>query len=195
MEPLELTTELDAVNAMLASIGESSVTDVDSSFEDAAIARDLLRRVSRAFQLKGWTFNTDKDATLAPNNTGEIVVPANTLKMLPNGGEGYVLRGLKVYDPATRTNIFTTSFSADLVLYLAWDDLPEAARVFLYTRAARQFQDKMGNDNELRRINLADENSTWAAFLDYEAEQAQYNAFTSNNTITRMKRYRGSAQG
>jgi hypothetical protein len=192
MEPLELTTELDAVNAMLASIGESSVADIDSSFEDAAIARDLLRRISRQFQLKGWTFNTDEGATLAPNTDGEIVVPSSTLKMEPLGGEKYVLRGFKVYDRVNRTTIFTTSFTANLTTLLPWDELPEAARQFLYMRGARRFQDFMGNDNELRRIQAADEQSAWAAFLDYEAEQAQYNAFTANTTLQRMRQYRNS---
>lgn len=190
MEPLELTTELEAVNAMLASIGESPVASMDDAFVDAGLARELLAQASRQMQSRGWEWNTDREMTLAPNATGEIIVPASTLRMMPLNGETYVLRGLRVYDRDNRTYIFTTSFTADIVSFLGWEDLPEPARVFAYMRAARRFQDRLGADNEQRRILAADEQGAWSNLQEYEAEVGQYNAIRSDRVIQRMGRYR-----
>ena len=44
------TTELEAVNVMLAGIGEAEVTTLeDETIEDATMALSILRQVSREF--------------------------------------------------------------------------------------------------------------------------------------------------
>lgn len=189
----DLTTELDAVNAVLASIGEAPVANLDDSFVDAQAAYSLLVSVNRQLQLRGWTWNTEETVTLSPQTNGKIIVPYNTLKMIPLGGEGYILRGSEVYDPATRSNTFTTGFDAQLVLLLPWEQIPEPGRQFIYLRAARRFQDRLQNDASLRRVSQADEMAAWAAYLEFEAEQAQYNVMANQNyIIPRMKRRRNA---
>lgn len=189
----ELTTELDAVNAVLASIGEAPVPSLDNAFVDAQAAHTLLRDVSRQLQLRGWTWNTEQEYALTPTNTGEIFLPTNTLKMVPSGGETYVQRGLRVYDPVEQSYLFTTGFTATLTLFLDWELLPEPARTFLYLRAARRFQDRLQDSESLRRIQREDELAAWASFLEFEAEQAQYNMMSNQRyIIPRMKRRRNA---
>ena len=47
VEILTPTTELEAVNAMLASIGEAPADSLDDSITDAQLARQLLTQESR----------------------------------------------------------------------------------------------------------------------------------------------------
>ena len=56
MKTLAQTTELDAVNIMLNTIGESPVNSLDDGLPvaDAAIARSVLREVTIDVQSPGW---------------------------------------------------------------------------------------------------------------------------------------------
>ena len=58
------TTELEAVNIMLSTIGEAPVNNLDSGLVDAETAETILKNVSRDVQSHGWNFNSEPDYTL-----------------------------------------------------------------------------------------------------------------------------------
>jgi hypothetical protein len=68
---LALTTELEAVNAMLSSAGEAPLpTGTDLSIataSDVVTALNILRNAARTVQSMGWKFNTEFGFQLAPN--------------------------------------------------------------------------------------------------------------------------------
>ena len=49
--------ELQAVNQILASVGQAPVTTLEQTNPDVSIALDTLRQVSREVQAEGWSFN------------------------------------------------------------------------------------------------------------------------------------------
>jgi hypothetical protein len=64
---LTLTTELDAVNLMLSTIGEAPINDLSASgLGDVAAAKTRLALTSRSIQTAGWHFNTEIDYELSP---------------------------------------------------------------------------------------------------------------------------------
>jgi len=186
IELLDLTTELDAVNAMLASVGESPVSSISGDFVDASVAQQLLTQESRRTQLHGWTFNTDLGRILSPDNDGIIYIDKNVLKFITQD-TNIVHRKDRLYDRSTQSDVFTSTVTADLVVFLPWDFLPEALRTFIYMRASRRFQNRLNGVAEDARFMTADEKSAWAGLLNAEAEVAQYNALTSNLLTQRMK--------
>jgi hypothetical protein len=184
---LELTTELDAVNAILASVGESPITTLENAFVDAEMARDLLRQRLRACQLQGWTFNTDTNVALTPDNLGIIYLPPTTLKYTFED-TNLVVRGGKLYDRSKQTYTFTASVTAlTLVSLIAFEDCPEAMRLFTTIQAGRRFQDRYQGDQSLHQFQGRDEVSAWASLLNYEADVAQWNVHNNNALIARMK--------
>lgn len=184
------TDELEAVNAILATIRETPVDSLESGASDADIALALLRAVSKQFQTTGWTFNTDKEVTLAINNDGEVPLPANVLRVISQD-PNHVQRGLKLYDRSLHTYQFTTAPVADLVTGLSFDLLPEPARAFITVRAARRFVDRSENDQVAHSFTVQDEVSAWSSWLNYEAEIAQWNVLTATGSLSqRMKQYR-----
>jgi hypothetical protein len=64
------TTELELVNAMLATIGEApldSSTDLDTpATEDVAQALQMVKRIMRSTLVKKWTFNTELSYRINP---------------------------------------------------------------------------------------------------------------------------------
>lgn len=188
MSVITPTSELEAVNAILASIGEAPVETLDGPFTDAEIAQDLLKQESRGVQTQGFTFNTERSVTLTPDSYGVIHLPQNILRFIYTD-RSIVQRGFRLYDATNHTYEFTSSVECDLVLALPYDELPEALRRFLYFRAGRIFQDRFGGDRILHQFNYQDELGAWAAFQNYEAEVGGYNVFTSpsNALLQRLK--------
>lgn len=83
---LALTTELEAVNAMLSAIGEPPLpagTDLSIATQaDVVMALNLLRNTTRDVQSMGWKFNTEHGFQLAPTATYDWVDSAGLHTML-----------------------------------------------------------------------------------------------------------------
>lgn len=187
-ELLELTTELDAVNAILGAVGESPINDFDDNFTDASIARNLLRQESRRFQAKGWTFNTEVGVVLSPANDGSISLPRNTLQVkLQDTTNNIVQRGFRLYDRTAQSYVFTETQTVDLVLALNFEEMPETARQYITIKAGRMFQDQYQGDDAQHRFKARDEVAAWAAWQNYEAEVAKHNVLSNFALITRIK--------
>jgi hypothetical protein len=140
---LQPTTELEAVNAMLDSIGEQPITSlIDIEAADAGTALRRLTQTSKSVQQIGWHWNTDEDVSIAPNGEGELVLPSNTLKVVrsPYESTPLVQRGLRLYDPKNHTYTFTKPYKATLVVALPFEEMPEAARQYVMLKATEIFQ-------------------------------------------------------
>jgi len=185
---LELTTELDAINAILGAVGESPINSFDDNFTDASIARQLLRQESRRFQSIGWTFNTETGVILSPDGAGEIHLPRNTLQVkLQDTTNSIVQRGYRLYDRTTRSFVFTEDQTVDMIMLIDFEEIPEAARQYLTIKSGRIFQDQYQGDDNQHRFKARDEVSAWATWQNYEAEVAKHNVLSNFALISRIK--------
>lgn len=189
MAEITPTTELEAVNMMLASIGESPIATLNDGFVDADLARNYLAQVSKATQLQGWAFNTLYNYTLTPDNDGYINLPQNTLKVVVPGERRYTQRGSKLYDNESHTDVFTSSVIVNLVIALEFSQLSEALRQYLYTAAGRRFQDNMAAEPSIHSISKEDELRAKANFWNEVAEEENYNVTEQSPTVVRIKGY------
>jgi hypothetical protein len=189
-DTLNLTTELEAVNAILASVGESPVSSIDGQFVDAVVARNLLREEMRKIQTLGWTWNTDKEVEYSPDNSGNITLPLNILRIVFEDAN-LVARGTKLYDRANHTYTFTEAQTAlEVISLLPFEEMPEALRTVSYMRAGRRFQDRLQGDQALHEFQLRDEQIAWTSAINDEAQKARWNFVANDTLIQRMKSYR-----
>lgn len=187
------TTELEAVNLMLQTIGESPVNTLeDVGVVDAVVALSILQMASRQVQLIGWHWNTEDDFPLAPSfPEGEIRLPSNTLKVDTSQADAsfdLVQRGTRLYDRVNHTYTIGRTIRVEIVVFLPFDELPEAARAYIAIRAARQFQEKVVGSDVLRGFTKLDEMQAMAALLDAEAETQDFNILTGNESVARILR-------
>lgn len=185
---LSLTTELDAVNTMLGTIGESPISSLDAAtgVVDAVTARQVLNEISIQVQEEGWHFNTETNFELTPTSTGEIFVPANTLEVDTVDQDRFTdvaLRGLRLYDRTNKTYVFSKSLRCELILLLDWTDLPQAARHYIMIRAARVFQQRVVGSETLNGFTSQDEARARAVIQRYDAKTADYNILTDNYDV------------
>jgi hypothetical protein len=184
------TTELEAVNAMLDSIGEAPIDSlIDIEAPDAGTALRRLRIVSKAVQLIGWEWNTDEDVVITPDSNGFLVLPANTLKVIATSSDSRVKltqRGNKLYDRTNQTDVFTSSVKATLITALLFEDLPEAARQYIMLTAAEKFQEGAVGSAQLDKFA---EQARMAALQSLEAAESEvgrYNILTDNWDSARL---------
>ena len=187
---LTVTSKLEAVNTMLTSIGEIPVSSITSSTtNDVSIAIQILDHVSREVQSRGWFFNTDINYSLVPNNSNQIALPANALRVeLAESSRlhNYVERNRKLYDRVNNTYTITNTVKVNIVFLLDFEELPEVARHYIMIRASRIFQDRMLVSAELHKFHEVDELQAYMNLKETEGDIGRHNILTGNYDVYRV---------
>src|SRR6056300_1342298 len=178
-----VSTELDAVNQILSSVGQAPVTTLDLQNPEVSIVLNTLREINRQVQAEGWIFNTEGEYELTPDSeTNQILYPFNMLQIDTNqpyhkNKYDVVKRGNKLYDRLKHTYTFTDSIKADVVWYFDFTDVPAAVQAYITARAARMCATKMVGDRELNGLLQEQELQTRAAAIEYDCNQGDYSMF------------------
>lgn len=187
MDELTPTTELEAVNAMLATIGEAPVNTLDATgLDDASEAYKRLLLSSRAVQARGWYWNTDYELRLSPTGDGTIALPANWLKVKTSKCDTHrrlVPRAGKLYDPKAHSFTFTGPVTVDLVSILDFEGLPEVARQSIFISAARVFQQQWVGSDTLNQFTAVNEQQAWGALVSDDIENSKLNMLTGSASV------------
>jgi hypothetical protein len=124
------TPQLDAVNDMLAILGELPVNDLLSSHPLVPTALRDLRTASELLQTQRWWFNTET-VTLQPQvGTKHILLPADTLAADPyDAAPRTAVRGNLLYNSDTGSIEWDKAVTLRLHRMLPFDELPLLARM------------------------------------------------------------------
>ena len=193
-------TELDAINRMLAVIGEAPIDSLSSiqvnEITDSALARRTLAEVNRDVQSEGWSWNTDESVEIGATAQDEFVLPSDTLQAHFSPAQysdcQYVQRGLKIWDRQKQTYAFADDvggqlYISQLIRQLDWDQLPHQAQEYISIRAARIYSDRFTNSTVIFSYTSGDE--TYARGMLIRSEQNNLN----NNLL--WGNARGMGQG
>lgn len=184
------TSELDAVNLMLSTIGEAPINDLSASgLGDVSAAKTRLHNVSRKVQTEGWHFNTEIDYELSPTVDGFLILPSNTLKCDTTkeyNDMDVAWRGSKLYDRKRHTFVFTDPLKVELVIFLAFEELPESARNFISIKAAREFQSSVLGSPDLEAFTQDDEYEARALLMDAEGDSADNNMLSGSYSVANI---------
>jgi hypothetical protein len=178
-----VSTELDAVNQILSSVGQAPVTTLDLQNPEVSIVLNTLREVNKQVQSEGWIFNTEREYKLSPDSsTQEILYPSNMLQIDTNKEKhradyDVVRRNGKLYDRLNHTYTFTQDIYADIVWYFDFTDVPPAIQTYIVARAARMSAIKMIGDQEINKLLAEQEIQTRAAAIEYDCNQGDYSMF------------------
>ena len=178
--------ELQAVNQILASVGQAPVTTLEQTNPDVAIAYNTLQQVSREVQAEGWTFNREYRYPLTPNDQGEIEIPDNMLQLdLSNAPCDHknrkydpIRRDGKLYDRMHHTFEWKQDkYYFDVVWLFDWLDLPQPIQNFIVARAAAITSGRIIGDGGQYHLLAQQEAYTRALAMEYETQQGDYSFF------------------
>jgi len=183
-----VSTELDAVNSILMSVGESPVNTLTVQSPEVAIAQKTLRQVCREIQAEGWSYNTENEYPIDTDTNNQVIVPNNVLQMdlniFQHGKDYDVVRRsdngvMKVYDKKNHTFTFENcdKLYFDMIWMLDFEDLPQAFKDYVTVRASRIASNRMVNNPQSSKLIEQDEAGARALALEYETKQADHNIF------------------
>ena len=187
-------TKLDAVNDILAAIGEDPVNSLNDGLPDADLAKRALDRILVRTQTRGWWFNREPEARLYPNVDGHIEMPTDVLDFHPIRGDAnrlFSVRGGTLYDRKERTDEFGEPVDLYLVRLLDWEDLPQVFTSYVITKAARHFQDNRLGSQTHHQYQKGDEQEAYAMLMEKEVDNEPANMTRdSHSTMDIAGRFR-----
>ncbi|MBA58509.1 MAG: phage tail protein [Gammaproteobacteria bacterium] len=198
MGQLYPTTELEAVNTIISTIGEAPVSTLENnSLEDVTAAKNILDETVVDVQSTGWNFNREYNFKINPDTDGNVNIPANAVYAdSSNRGntadKDVVIRGTKLYDRENQTFTFTDAQYVDLILILPWDDLPQPARRLITIKAARRFQNRVFGSDSLNGFTQIDETEALVQLEQSDSRSEDANMLTGNWGVYRVLRRTGS---
>ena len=186
--PYGVSTELDAVNSILMSVGETPVNTLTVQSPEVAIAQKTLRQVCREIQAEGWSYNTENEYPIQLDTNNQCIIPNNVLQLdlniFQHGKDYDVVRRsdngvMKVYDKKGHTFTFENcdKLFFDIVWMLDFEDLPQAFKDYITTRASRIASNRMVNSQPSAKLLEADEAAARALAVEYEMKQSDHNIF------------------
>lgn len=178
-------TELNAINEVLAAVGQAPVTTLDQTNPDVSIIQQTLKNVSREVQSEGWHFNKEYNYKLTPQADQTIPITDNMLQVdlstRHHGSRDVVRRDGKLYDkwkePRTDAYKFDDAVYADIVWYFDWLDLPAAIQDYIIARTATLSSTRLVGDPDQFQILQVREAGKRANALEYDCNQADYTFF------------------
>ena len=177
------TTELEAVNTILSTIGEAPLSTLTGSLPvDGTTAKNILNEISREVQSAGWHFNTQYKVDLTRDANDKIPVGTDVVRVQLNdkydkSSYDVVQRGTYLFNLAKNSETFDQDFTENTLIYLLeFEKLPEQARRYITIRSARVFHDRTLGANTLHKFSSEDEARSLSVMK--QAEMA-----TGDNTI------------
>ena len=167
---MPITTELDAINILLAAIGTSPVNNIDTVNTDAVMAKNYIHNALKEIQTEKWYFNTEENYQLIPDINNEIHLADNIINIDSIGRFGentnLIPRGKKLYDRLNHTYKIPQPITANIILCLEFDELPETAIQYIIAKAARKYQEELLGDPSLRTWTKEDEATARGRLID-----------------------------
>ena len=184
-----VSTELDAVNSILMSVGETPVNTLTVQSPEVVIAQNTLRQVCREIQAEGWSYNTENQYPIDLDTNNQCIIPNNVLQLdlniFEHGKDYDIVRRsdngvMKVYDKKNHSFTFEncSKLYFDIVWMLDFEDLPQAFKDYITTRASRIASNRMVNSQPSAKLLESDEAAARALAVEYEMKQSDHNIFS-----------------
>jgi len=179
------TSELEAVNTILSTIGESPLNTLSGSLPvGGTIAKNVLSEVSREVQSQGWHFNTHYKVTLTRDTDNKIPLATNIVRVevdprrYSKVSYDIVQRNNFLYNLAKNEETFDTNFQdATAVYLLPFDEIPEQAKRYITIRSARIFHDRTLGANTIHKFSQEDEAKALSILKQAESHTGDYSIF------------------
>ena len=181
------STELDAVNSILMSVGESPVNTLNTQSPEVAIAQKTLQQVTREVLAEGWVFNTENEVKFTVDANDQVtlsdaVLHVDTNRFYHLDTYNVIRKDGKLYDRYEHKNTFPdeTTMYLDVIWMYAFEDIPQSFRDYITAKAARIASNRMVADAEMAKPLEQDEIVARSVAIEYDTRQADYNVFNDN---------------
>ena len=189
------TTELEAVNTILSTIGEAPLSTLTGSLPvDGTTAKNVLNEINREVQSAGWHFNSHYKVDLTRDADNKVPVGTDVLRVELNNkydksSYDVVQRWSYLYNLAKNSETFDQDFTDNTLVYiLDFSKLPEQARRYITIRSARVFHHRTLGANTIHKFSSEDEARSLAVMRQAEAHTGDHTIFDSDLQLYTVNR-------
>lgn len=144
---MSFLTTLDVVNAMLGTLGESPLNELDEDHPMTAAALRVLKLVNHREQSRGWWFNKERVRLVPDPVSSYIYTPEDAVRCDPvDKYSPLVQRGRRMYNTVETTYAISDEILCDLVRLLPFEDCPPSAQSYISDACCVQFQAEYDGD-------------------------------------------------
>ena len=183
-------TELDAVNNIIATLGEAPIDSLDECTDvDAMNAYRILQEVNRSEQARGWSFNIIEDYVLNPDVSDNNRIPWNSNYLFLRSKEYKLIRnGKYVKDLKTNSTLFKNPITVDIVILMPFEELPEQMRSYITAKAGFMFQSAYYGDEGMMKVTQMQVDDCWQHLQDYEMDDNDYSMLDNDHVKELLSR-------
>jgi len=181
------SSELDSVNSILMSVGESPVNTLNTQSPEVAIAQKTLQQVTREVLAEGWVFNTENEVKFTVDANDQValsdaILHVDTNRFFHLDTYNVIRKDGKLYDRYEHKDTFPDegTMYLDVVWMYAFEDIPQSFRDYITAKAIRKASLRMVSDLEINKALEQDEVVARSAAIEYDTRQADYNVFNDN---------------
>ena len=186
---LMATTKLEAINIILASIGADPVNTIDAEADvDVANALRILDYTSRNIQRKGWDYNKCEIELKPDLNTKKIKINPTIISFRATDGGQYSTRSGFLFDMVNQTNEFEKPVTAEITVFLDFEDLPDAFKNYIAIKAALDYQMQYMADASVSQDLQQQFMEAQSDIVDYDMHMGSYNMLQLTNIASTLQR-------
>ena len=181
------SSELDAVNSILMSVGESPVNTLSTQSPEVSIAQKTLQQVTREVLAEGWVFNSEREVEFIPDSNDQVLLSDAVLQVDLNRFQhldtyDVIRKDGKLYDRYEHKDTFPDDdiLYLDVVWMYSFDDIPQPFRDYITARASRIASMRMVADGQTNKAMAEDEVVARANAIEYDTRQADYSVFSDH---------------
>ena len=184
---VDLDTELSAVNAILGSIGQSPVSQLDYANPEISFIYNIIKESNIDVQTEGWTFNIEYHIKENVSTTDNKIIIESDVIRIDNTDEwdrtrDFVRRkdsdGLwKLYDRVNHTFEYPDDdyFYVNKVRLLKFEDIPAPFQRYIVYKACGRAAVQLVSNANLQKMLSTFETQARATALEYECNQGDHN--------------------
>jgi len=184
---VDLDTELSAVNAILGSIGQSPVSQLDYANPEISFIYNILKESNIDVQTEGWTFNIEYHIKENVSTTDNKIIIESDVIRIDNTDEwdrtrDFVRRkdsdGIwKLYDRVNHTFEYPDDdyFYVNKVRLLKFEDIPAPFQRYIVYKACGRAAVQLVSNANLQKMLSSFETQARATALEYECNQGDHN--------------------
>ena len=185
--PVDIDTELSAVNAILGSIGQSPISGLDFANPEISFIYNILKESNQDIQNEGWTFNLEYHIKENVSTTDNKIIIGSDVIRIDNTDawdktRDFVRRkdsdGLwKMYDRVNHTFEFPDDdyFYVNKVRLLPFEDIPAPFQRYIIYKASGRAAVQLVSNPGLQKMIAQFEIQARATAMEYECNQGDHN--------------------
>lgn len=185
------TTDLDVVNACIATMGEAAINTLEDYHPHKDSALLYLAQANKSVQKRGYWFNQEIVELHPDLDSKFIYVPQDALSCRMLAADVAAQRGKRFYDRTRNTYEWDSPITVELIRLLAFEALPFTAADYVAAQTLLRFQREYDGDGARTQQLLNEAQLARAELLAEDTRHKRPNLLATPSNLANVNNING----